>query len=115
MKQPYSMFPNGNYLSVNIYDLAVLLHNTWLAARDPDVGHEDCRMTAQEFFGRMGRAQPVLKDDLEHMLWASQLLDEKKRFWHPRHKSVAEFARSAFPKHEFDTRLCLLSAAERQK
>jgi hypothetical protein len=110
--RPYSTYPNSKYVGVGIYDLAVLLHNTWQAACDPDVGHEDCRMTAQDFLLRMQKRVPTHKDDVEHMLWAAQLLSEKGRFWHPRNAAMGDFVRAAFARWDFDPKLCLLTKKE---
>lgn len=81
----------GKWRSVRLLELAVLLYNAHIAARDDDIGFEDANDTLDNITRRFNKwifVDPALVDSL---LWACNLLNEKKQFVHPRGLTFEQF------------------------
>lgn len=97
---------------VNVYDLAVLLMNTWLCATDPFSGLHDAEVHPSIFMARMRHSVEVEDADLERLAYAAQMLHERGKFWHPEQKDWPAYQRAALPGHEYDAVNCVLTRKE---
>jgi hypothetical protein len=83
-------------------DLIVLIANVVTAARSKKVGFEDARFTPQEFIGRLNKTVWIDLADLESALWACNLLNEDRKFWHYEGDSFEKFLRGIAKNSKFD-------------
>jgi len=67
---------------MRILDVAVLLVNVLMAARDGTIGFEDADRTIEGLVKHMNRSEWFLTPCIESALWSCNLLDEKESFWH---------------------------------
>jgi hypothetical protein len=83
LPQGYLAKKGGQWRSVKLIDLAVLLYNVAKGAEDSEVGFEDAQRTIEELFLRLNKKIMVAPDLLESALWSSNLLNEQGKWTHP--------------------------------
>lgn len=94
---------NAPMRAVTVLDLVTLLGNVYRGAAMADVGFEDAEQTLQAITAKLNMKIRVPQSDIESALWACNLLDEKKKFWHPQGALFEQFIRKLVgPDHTFD-------------
>lgn len=84
----------GKTVNLNLYTIAILLHNVYLGKRHPKVGFEDADRTFEMLSSELSRIISLPASAVESALWSSNLLDENKAFSHPENKTFDEFLES---------------------
>jgi endonuclease III len=87
-------------------EVAVIMVNVIMAAREKDISWEDANKTLYQWFDKIDRQVDLNEDDIESGLWACNLLDEKNKFIHyiPG-KTFKRFLRDLLSKGELYDRL----------
>jgi hypothetical protein len=83
--------PTPKRKPLKLFELAIIMMNVHLGAKDPEVGFEDADRTLEQLILSLNRIVPVDIALLESGLWSCNLLNERQRFWHPEGKSFDEF------------------------
>lgn len=108
---PYGKAPlRPNFLSkkgrrnrtINLLNMATLLFNAAAADKDPEIGWGDTLETLQSTLKRMNYFFFVDPSVIESLLWSSNMLDEKGKFWDPLGRSFDEFVKSVVIKGVFN-------------
>lgn len=103
----------GN-LKVSIYNVLILFYNFLKAKKDKDIGYMELNQTEEEFMKKAGQMISVDIKTLQSLLYYSNLLDEKKKFWHPDKKSFDGTLTSILRRqYDFDKKFNLLSVRGR--
>jgi hypothetical protein len=78
---------------VKPFDIAVMMWHLQLAAKDPDIGHNDADFDLKTLCALMRTKQPCRINTIaiESALYSCNLMDEAGKFWHPEGKSFDEF------------------------
>lgn len=100
--------PQGPMVRVSLWSLVILLYNYWVAVTTEDVGHGDAESDQWDFLARFKMTVTLRKDDLETLLWGANMLDEKKKFWHPSQRAFEKFVHNTFPNHKYDRKWSVL-------
>lgn len=80
-----------NY-ALHLMDIVVLLYHVHKGSKESDVGFEDADRTLQELTKLLcQRRVTVKKSALESALWSCNLMNERKKFWHPEGKSFKAY------------------------
>lgn len=82
---------------ITLYDLLILFINLYRGYFDPDVGFEHSDMSFEKFLRYFEKRIPINTGYLEAMLWASNILAEKNKFWHPRRKFFVAYLQDVLP------------------
>jgi hypothetical protein len=92
----------GQWRHVKLLDIATLLLNIHMAAKDEDVGFEDAQNTLSSITARLNKM--VLLDPalIESGLWSGNLLNEKGRFVSPTGETFDEFVRRLLGRDGFN-------------
>jgi hypothetical protein len=85
---------------IYIFDLAVLVFNLIVAARDSNIGYEDPDRTVDRLEKVVNKLASIKQHDLECLLYSSNLLDEKGKFFHPKKTKFKTFVQSILDKNE---------------
>lgn len=83
----------GRWRSVKLLDVATLLLNVHMAAKDDEVGFEDANETLTSFTSKMSRSVALDPTLIESALWAANLLDEKGKFVSPSGETFEAFVK----------------------
>lgn len=87
-----SFFPaKRDKIRITPTDLAVILHNFYEAANDPDIGNEDIEYSVDDFEYFTNIHLLVSTRVLESLLWSCNMRGEKGAFWHPKGYEFSEF------------------------
>lgn len=97
-----SLTPGRSMRTVTVLDLVCLLANTYRGAARDDVGFEDATMTIEALTTKLNAKVRVDIRDIESCLWACNLLDERKQFWHPKDLNFDQFIAKLLPDAAFD-------------
>ena len=87
---------------VTLLDIAVLLFNVHKAAANKRIGFEDANRTIEDITVFLNKKTRIDPDALESALWSSNLLDERKAFWHPFKKPFEAWVKDMLPGKKFN-------------
>lgn len=95
---------------------AILLTNTYMAAKDPNIGWEDARQHLNMFTKEMRFGVTLLQGNIERALWACNMLEEQGKFWHPRDLTFHSFLDIMLDRRwNFDKTYNLLTKREKKE
>lgn len=83
---------NYERVNISVYNLMILLHNVYKGSVTRGVGFEDANNTLKMFTNKVNDRLNIPKELIESALWSCNLLNEKKKFWHPSGYSFDHFA-----------------------
>jgi hypothetical protein len=90
-----------NIRKITIGQLAVMLGHYYKVASDPDIGHLDADVTLEKFLGqKLNRSVPIYREDLEKLLWATNIANTAGYYWSPDGKNYKKFIEDILIKEE---------------
>ena len=90
-------------LSITVYQLMILLNNYVLSLKEPSIGHLDCDINIKDTLARFKRTHLNMSPaELERFLFASNMLNEEHKFWHPGGDSFDKFVYDVARAYKFD-------------
>lgn len=92
---------HGRHLYISVLDIVVLLYNVYRASKN-SIGYNDADKTLAQLTSELKGHMKVRVDTLEKLLYASNMLDEQKKFWHYRDTTFDSFLKRVAPKLKFD-------------
>lgn len=87
----YLRKPGGKWRYIRLLDLAILLYNLQVAYDDPDIGFEDADETYQGMLKILNKWVLCNPIKIESALWASNMVNDKEKFVHPKGYTFDEF------------------------
>ena len=98
--KPRYLEKEERYYKISTKQLCVLMMNTFLARDVDEIGWQHARETFENFYNRLKTTSWIQQSDLETALWASNMLHEQDKFWHPDKTSLNMFVRSILKEDE---------------
>lgn len=92
----------GKHPQIRVMDLMIMIYNIILAEKDPLVGFEDANNTVDMVMNKLNNQFEIDPSLVESALWACNLLDETKKFWHPTGVPFEVWVKRALPFHTFN-------------
>lgn len=102
IKRGYLRKKGGQWRSVRLMDLVVLLYHVHKGANMDEVGFEDALETIDSLTRRLNQRVLIDPNLLESALWSCNMLDEREQFWHPKNKNFDDFVRELLGRDGFD-------------
>lgn len=93
---------NNNQTNISVYNLMILLYNVYRGSMTKGVGFEDANHTLKTFTKKLNDRVRVDTRLVESALWSCNLLDEKKKFWHPSGYNFKHFSSLALNGRDFN-------------
>ena len=79
-------------LGISLYEYLVLVANTMIAKKHPDIGYLDAETPLSVIYTRMRKEGcQITTKELEALLWGCVMTDEKDQFWHPENDDFQDF------------------------
>ena len=79
-------------INISVLDLTVLMYNVYHSV--PIIGYNDAHKTLEELIYSVNSRVKIDADLAERLLYCSNLLDEKGKFWHYTGKSFDNFLKT---------------------
>lgn len=99
----YSRRAKKGDIHITIYQLMVLLNNYVLSLKEPSIGHLDCDYNIRDTLARFKRTPINLSvTEIERLLFAANMMNEDKKFWHPGNDTFDKFLYDMLRAHKFD-------------
>lgn len=90
-------------LHITIYQLVILVNNYLLSLKNPAIGHLDADFNIRDTLARFKKEHVnISKEELERFLFAANMMDEEKKFWHPGNDSFDKFTYEVARKFKFN-------------
>jgi len=71
-------------ITLSLYNLMILLYHVHKGTTTEGVGFEDAAESLRSLTKILNRDVTVKKSAIESALWSCNLMDEEKKFWHPK-------------------------------
>lgn len=81
----------GQWRSVSLLQIAVLLYHVHRGAQDDQVGFEDAQESLNSLTLKLNKTVMCDPALLESALWSANLMDEQGKWWHPQGTTFDEF------------------------
>lgn len=92
----------GKWRPVHLMDVALLLFHIYRGAEDEEVGWEDTHNTIDDMMKMLNRTILVDPSTLESALWSCNLLNERKKFWHPKKRKFDDWLKDLLGSDSFN-------------
>jgi hypothetical protein len=86
----------------------ILMANAYKGSEQRKVGFEDADRTITMLANEINALVPVEQDALESALWSANLMNEQKKFWHPKGYTFEEYLGSLGVRAKFDKKYNLI-------
>lgn len=84
---------------VSLFNVMVLMYNLYLGLAEEEVGYEDAEQPLRDLEKSLDNFVYISLENLESLLWSSNLLDEIDKFNHPKGLTFRQFVRQLAPKN----------------